>query len=165
MINSKHFEMFAFRRSHNTLRIHEKRKRIDPDYYSFQDLSRKFPHSKVLVFSLSLKMSKKSIKDYFNVAQLENHGPNHSQKATIIQTPKLACFILRYHYSGMRERSILVVHLAYAGMLRPKWVPFNWQCYLLSKACFKRRATAVLSWLDCSSTGTTLARLSSRRRI
>ena len=32
----------------------------------------------------------------------------------------------------------------------------------LDKACFKRRATAVLSWLDCS---TTLARLGFRRRI
>ena len=55
-----------------------------------------FPIQKLficLVFSLNLKMSKKSIKDYFNVAQLENHGPNHSQKATIIQTRKLACFI------------------------------------------------------------------------
>ena len=31
-----------------------------------------------------------------------------------------------------------------------------------TKACFKRRATAVLSWLDCS---TTLARLGLRRRI
>ena len=31
-----------------------------------------------------------------------------------------------------------------------------------TKACFKRRATALLSWLDCS---TTLARLGFRRRI
>ena len=31
-----------------------------------------------------------------------------------------------------------------------------------TEACFKRRATAVLNWLDCS---TTLARLVFRRRI
>ena len=32
-----------------------------------------------LCLSLSLhKISRKSIKDYFNVAQLENHGPNHA---------------------------------------------------------------------------------------
>ena len=51
--------MFAFRRSRNTLYIHENRKRIDPDWLSF--LLRfiwKFSHSKafrhLLVFSLSL---------------------------------------------------------------------------------------------------------------
>ena len=39
--------LFAFRRSHNILRIHENRKRIDPDWLSFLlDLSGKVSHSK-----------------------------------------------------------------------------------------------------------------------
>ena len=62
--------MFAFRRSHNTLHFHEKRRGPGgksckhiyrhkestlTDYHSFQDLSGKFPHSKAidfLIFSL-----------------------------------------------------------------------------------------------------------------
>ena len=39
--------LFAFRRSHNTLRIQETEKKSTlTDYYSFQDLSGKFSHSK-----------------------------------------------------------------------------------------------------------------------
>ena len=47
---------------------------------------------------------------------------------------------------------ILLGHLYSARILLRilKQVIYKVQCE--SKACFKRRATAVLSWLDCSST-------------
>ena len=59
MINSKHSDQFAFRRSHNILRIHENRKRIDPAWLSFLlDLSGKVSHSKAFhSFKFSLSFS------------------------------------------------------------------------------------------------------------
>ena len=57
---------------------------IQTYYHSFSYLSGKFSHSKTFNFfsflslSLSPVRSKKSIKDYFDVARLEIHGPNYA---------------------------------------------------------------------------------------
>ena len=75
-------EMFAFRRSHNTLRIHENRKRIDPDWLSsvLRFIWKVFPFKDFSFFSSFLSLSiLGSRKDYFNVNQLENHGPNYAE--------------------------------------------------------------------------------------
>ena len=46
----------------------------------------------------------------------------------------------------------IVISLPYQGLIRgwPPHKPKTLCC--ICKACFKRRATALLSWLDCSST-------------
>ena len=56
--------MFAFRRSQNTLRIHENRKRMTlTDYHSVEDLYGTFSHSKAFHFFsfLSLHKCRKSL--------------------------------------------------------------------------------------------------------
>ena len=52
-------------------------------------------------------------------------------------------------------RAVFRTHVSQAYKSKSWLRPWN-------KACFKRRATAVLSWLDCSPTA---ARLGFRRRI